>query len=44
MRAKEMFLKQNGQPIEDPEMVRKLLTAALPSNIEKFARMYLLVG
>ncbi len=44
MQAKGMFLKQGDQPITDAQQVRQLLTAALPSNIEKFARMYLLVG
>ena len=44
MQAKGMFLKQGEQPITDPAQVRQLLTAALPSNIEKFARMYLLIG
>lgn len=44
MQTKGMFLKQGDQPITDSQQVRQLMIAALPSNIEKFARMYLLVG
>jgi methyltransferase-like protein/2-polyprenyl-3-methyl-5-hydroxy-6-metoxy-1,4-benzoquinol methylase len=44
LKAREVVVREGDEPIHDPQRVRQLLAEALESNLEKLARLCLLVG